>query len=251
MDEAGFVIDAHCHMEMYSDPGAVLSKSNGNGILAVITSGWSLESSIASAELVKINGIFATIGVGPEHTLSESGIADLVNKLQAMAKSSKKVIGIGEIGLDAKAIDSIGIAEQEALLTAQLELAQHLGLPAVIHCRGMLERLLQILYDTGTNKAMFHFFSGNEEDAKKLEKKGYLISIPPIESSRLRRVIKTAATESLVAETDAPVVGKEPSDAVTVVKRIASLKSKSFEETGLITTQTIKDYFGIIFKEGP
>ena len=64
-------------------------------------------------------------------------------------------------------------------------------------------------------------------------------------------MIRAVDTESIVTETDAPLVGKLPYDAARTVEKIAGLKSKRFEEIGLIIMQTIKDYFDIIISEGP
>ncbi len=249
MEKYGMAIDAHCHLEMFDNPQVTVTESLENGLAAIITSGWSLKSSILSSELTSIDGVFASIGVGPEEMPPEG----YLEKLEGLAKHNSKIVAIGEIGLDAKAIEKISIDAQKELFISQLDLAESLHMPAVIHSRGdgMLHEIIKILEDKGTAKAMFHFFGGNEEDAKKLERDGYILSIPPLESSRLKRVIRTVDVESLVAETDAPFVGKKPTDSINVVRKISEFKGKGFEDVGFIIKQTIKDYFGIIIKEGP
>jgi len=246
--KSGLIVDAHCHLELYDDPDATVSLSMESGIGALITSGWTLKSSKECAGLTRLKGVYATVGLGPEGSVGDSG---LIEELERIAKTNKKVVGIGEIGLDTKALEKVSQADQESLFMEQLDLAEKLRLPPVIHSRGMLSRIIEILDERKTEKAMFHFFGGNEEDAKKLERQGYLMSIPPLDSGRLKRVISAVGIESLVAETDAPLVGKLPSDAVKVVEKIAVIKGKGPEEVGLIITQTIKDYFGIIIGEGP
>ncbi len=244
----GVVVDAHCHLELFDNPDAIVSESKKNGVAAIITSGWSIKSNAIASGLTRIDDVFATIGIGPEETLHSQ---ELMDSLEGMAKANRKIVGIGEIGLDTKAVDKISIEDQVRLFSAQLDIAQRLSIPAVIHSRGMFGECLKTLEEKGIEKAMFHFFGGSEDDAKMAEKHGYLISIPPLDSGRLRRVIKAVDAESLVAETDAPLVGRVPADASRVIEKVSELKGKSFDEIGLRMMQTIKDYFGIIISEGP
>ncbi|MCL5100360.1 MAG: TatD family hydrolase, partial [Candidatus Marsarchaeota archaeon] len=71
------------------------------------------------------------------------------------------------------------------------------------------------------------------------------VIVSPALSSKRRRVIRAVDLESLFSETDSPVVGKTPSDVITVVTEIASLKGVSIEDAGETITKSIKDYFYI------
>ena len=92
---------------------------------------------------------------------------------------------------------------------------------------------------------MFHFFEGDEAKASELAELGYLISIPPIESSRRKRVINELSIDSIAVETDSPVVGKSPLDVIRIVEWIAEIKGISFDDASMRITQNVKKLFSL------
>lgn len=237
------LVDAHCHLELYQDPTAAVLKARAAGVRAIITAGSDFESNKKMSALTDIEGVFGVVGVHPESAAPDS----LSEELEALVKGDKRIVGIGETGLDAKAAESgkMPLEVQEELFSRQLDLAVKLRLPVVIHARGLLQRAEQMLYDKGVERAMFHFFSGDENDALRLEKKGYIISIPPLESGRLKRVIKAADLGSLVTETDGPFVGKEPEAVKGILRKISEFKGIGLEDAAERITETLKEYFGL------
>lgn len=235
------LVDAHCHLDLYKDPEATVTAALAKGVRAIITAGVHMESSNRIGKLTELPGVFGVVGVHPDEIPKDG----FVEELERLMRANKRIVGIGEIGLDAKSVERVGAEAQERVFSQQLDLAVKCKVPVVIHVRGMLDRAVELLNEKGIERAMFHFFSGNEEDAARLEKRGHLMSIPPLESGRLKRVIKSVDIGSLVTETDGPVVGKEPSDVRATLQRISEFKGIALEEASASITETLKDYFGL------
>ena len=130
------LIDAHCHLEdeaFANDLDALLARAVGAGVRTVITAGANVASSIAAVALAeKYDAVYAVVGVHPEHAASFDERA-----LEAIRELAlhRKVVGIGEIGLDLYWAQNPSRQVQERALIAQMELAQELVKPVVIHDR--------------------------------------------------------------------------------------------------------------------
>lgn len=233
--------DAHCHLYMAEDIEKVLKNSQDCNVGLFLNTAINYDSSFKSAKLkLESKGVHNILGIAPDFSIVD------IEKIHALEKlATNAAVGIGEIGLDNKIIDSVPLEKQAKVFEEQLEIADRLNVPVVIHSRGMLNEIEKSLNEKNIKKAMFHFFEGNEIDAKRIEKKGYLISIPPLDSSRFKRVISAVDIESLVCETDFPAVGKTPCDVNRVIEKIAKIKSKEITFIGDKITETIKDYFGV------
>ena len=231
--------DAHCHLDLFPEPEKIFIEARKAGVGIVITAGGNSEGNIKTLDIVH-GGIYGVVGISPEFMLPE---AWKIEELKDILKMNKNVIGIGEIGLDAVMAEKSPLEIQEKGFIKQLEIASSMEIPVVIHSRKSLSRTFEILKESAIKNVVFHYFEGNENDAKAAEKEGWLVSIPPIESSRLKRVIKVLDIESIVAETDSPAVGREPADVLSVIEKIAELKGISTVEAGERMTKTIKEYF--------
>ncbi|MDO8601125.1 MAG: TatD family hydrolase, partial [bacterium] len=208
-------------------------------------------------------GVYAAIGLHPIH----SGEGFSLEKYKDLAKS-KKVVAIGEIGLDYKteyvsfnrakrrvedeSLDSSPQEKQKEVLLKQLDLAKELNLPAIIHCRMAHDDLIEILSNyslTGT----IHCFSGTWEEAQKYLGMGFYLGFNGIMFKlNLDEVIKNTPLERILIETDCPyltppqVEGRnEPLYVKYVVEKIAKIKNLTIEEITKITTQNAKKLFGI------
>jgi TatD DNase family protein len=235
--------DAHCHLPLFSKPAETIANARNEGVGLIITSGGNAKDNLESIKIANgAQGVFATIGIGPDSASSES---DFVEGMADLVRSSRKVIGIGEIGIDVKAAGHAGLEIQRKVFGEQLDIAVELDLPVVIHSRGALDEISAMLEKKGVRSAVFHFFEGDERQAKALAGRGYLISIPPVETGRRKRVIKSISVNSIVAETDSPVVGRDPTDVVKVCKTIAALKGISIEDVASATTENIRRLFYI------
>ncbi|MEM0200987.1 MAG: TatD family hydrolase [Candidatus Micrarchaeaceae archaeon] len=229
--------DAHCHLYMADKITQIINESLECNVGLFLNTAVDIESCEKIIKTINKNSVYGVLGISPDFSLSQ---LNEVDKLESILKNA---IAIGEIGLDNKINVPINI--QKRCFEKQLDLAVKNKLPVVIHSRGTLQLVEKILEDKNIEKAMFHFFEGNEEVAKRLEKKGYLLSIPPLDYSRYSRVIKSVDLNTIVCETDFPAVGKTPCEVLKTIKKIAEIKNKEITFVGELITQTIKAYFDI------
>jgi len=233
--------DAHCHLDLFDDPRLTIQDARMGGVNIMITAGGSRSSSMAAIKITEHEkNVFAVIGIDPQGAVED---ADFVGKIKELVKTHRSVIGIGEIGLDYK----VGAekALQKKVFEEQMEIARLLDVPIVVHSRQAIEDVTALVIKHGVKKAMFHYFEGDEQQAKALADMGYIISIPPSESGKRRRVINALDINSLAAETDSPAVGKNPIDVIRVVQYIAGIKQIPFEEASACTTENVKKLFSI------
>jgi TatD DNase family protein len=235
--------DAHCHLNLFGDPQGAIAMAREQGVGLMVIAGGSDKDNQENIRIADgAQGVFAVVGIGPEFAASDAGS---LKGLEGLIKSSNKVVGIGEIGMDAKAAERVSIEIQREVFGAQLDLAKDLGLPVMIHSRGTLDEVIVMLEERGIRNAVFHFFEGGEEQAKLLSERSHLISIPPVMTGRRKRVIKNTSPNNLVAETDSPVVGKTPADVLGVCKAIAEIKGLPLEDVAESTTENIRRHFYI------
>lgn len=234
--------DAHCHLNLFGDAHLAISEAREMGVGTIITAGGSRKDNEETLKLLEHEQVFGVVGVGPDFSAKDS---ELVNGIERMVKSNSKLVGIGEIGMDTKVSDSNALELQREVFEKQAQIAVEMDLPIVVHSRGSLEEVLKMMEKAHVKRAMFHFFEGDEKQAAELAKKGYLISIPPAWSGKRKRIIKGVSLNSIVAETDSPIVGKTPADVIGVCETIAKLKGVSVEEVATKTTENIRRLFYI------
>jgi TatD DNase family protein len=238
-------IDIHCHLDdaqYESDRLEVLSRLTEQNIWA-ITIGTDIQS---SAEAIKIaNGndsIFAIVGMHPRHE------EKFDEKAFSQFSLEKKVVGIGECGLDYFKLDESRVdiekKRQLELFEFQIELAVKNNLPLMLHCRDAYSDVVEILESKNKEYGEglwgnAHFFAGNVEIARRLWNIGFSTSFTGVITfaRNYDEIIKIAPLELIMSETDAPYVapvpmrGKrnEPSNVKEVVKVIAEIRSESDE----------------------
>ncbi len=232
--------DAHCHLDMFADPNTVINDSVIGGVSLIITAGGSKKSSLEAARIADGKVVFAVIGIDPSNAKED---VDFIVDIKNVLKSNRNIVGIGEIGLDYK-IDVEKEIQRKAF-KRQIGIAKSFSMPIVIHSRGAIDDVIEIVKESGVNKALFHFFEGNEIQAKTLAEMGNLISLPPQESARRKRIINSLDIRSIVVETDSPVVGKSPLDVIGTIGWIAELKGMEFKDAASAITENVKKLFSI------
>jgi TatD DNase family protein len=270
------ITDTHSHISFKAyndDRDEVIKRNIKNGVICIDV-GTKYETSKKAFELAeKYENIFASIGLHPIHIKTdllklktdeeEGGFQPLGEKFDAerykeLAKS-KKVVAIGEIGLDYyyKPKSKTKLEEfkklQKEIFIKQLELAEELNLPVIIHCRMAFEDLYEIL-SARKNRGVIHCFTGNLEQAKKFIDLGFYLGINGIIFKLdLDEVIKNTPLNKILTETDCPYLTpraegekrNEPIFVKHVIQKIADLKGLSFDEVASATTQNAKNLFGI------
>ena len=234
--------DAHCHLDMLDDPKAAVNEAVANGVGIIITSGGSRKANEATTAIAKSLGVYGVVGIDPSFAVSDR---EYVDQSAGLIRKNMQLIGIGEIGLDASVLDRSGIGAQREVFARQIDIANELDIPAVIHSRGMIKEVIRLLDEHPANRAMFHFFEGDEAQARYLARKGHMISIPPRDDGRRKRVIKETDLSSMVAETDCPVAGRSPSDVKGVIASISSIKNIGFGEVAEQVSENVKGFFHI------
>lgn len=235
--------DAHCHLDLISD-NDIIRQSITYGVRTMITNGVDTKSNVKSVELADNKNIFALLGIDPEH----SNVTDeeLEFNIKMIKHQSAKVTGIGEIGLDyGKIKESVPIEKQKKVFESLLDLAKHLKMPVSIHSREALPDILQILNDKSMDMVHIHFFEGSVQQAKEVEKKGYMISVPPLQSSKRSKVIKEIAIDNIMAESDAPAAGSSPRDVERSIQIVAEAKRIDFKKAAELLTINTKKFFRI------
>lgn len=195
-------------------------------------------------------GVYAAVGIHPIY-VSEGGQTPL-----SMLAKHKKIIAIGEIGLDYKS-EYVSFKElQKEVFLEQLNLAKELNLPVIFHCRFAHNDLIKILrFQVSSFKfqGVIHCFTGSWKDAKKYLDMGlYLGFNGIIFKLNLNEVIKKTPLDRILIETDCPYLTppqksgrNEPLYVKYVAEKIAEIKNISFAEVADITTKNAKHLFKI------
>jgi TatD DNase family protein len=233
--------DAHCHLDLIDS--AAIKNAITYGVRTMITDGVSTASNARSVEIADGMHVFAALGMDPEHAMLAS--KDELDFNMAMIRSNaSRIIAIGEVGLDYKeAKGPEDIALQKRVFGRFLDLADELRLPVSVHSRGALEDVIKMVSEHNPERTHIHFFEGDEAQAKALEKLGCMVSVPPVESGKRSRAIKSMGLERIMAESDAPAVGATPRDVEGVVRSVALLKGISFESAAEAMTRNTKLFF--------
>ncbi|MGD9949042.1 MAG: TatD family hydrolase [Desulfobulbus sp.] len=244
------LIDTHCHldMEVYGgDLDAVIDAAAQHGVTRIITIGIDVASSEAAVRLAgQYPNIYATVGIHP-HDAGQA-TPQALEQLRLLA-GNQRVVGYGEIGLDYFKNYAPRTVQIQAF-AQQLNLANELNLPVIIHDREAHEDTLSLLKAASPfpRRGVMHCFSGDTQLAQATLDLGFYISIPGVatfaNAHSLREVIRAVDLDVLLLETDGPFLapvpyrGKrnEPKLMLHTAQMVAELKNISLEEVALATT---------------
>ena len=268
------ILDTHSHLNFaaYKKDLAEVIKRTQESDVVCINVGTKYETSLEAIKLAEENkGMYAAIGLHPLFVLSEFMKVRTdpdegeflvkeqdfnIEKYKELAKS-KKVVAIGEIGLDyyyrpkTKAKLEQFKEKQKQVFLRQLDFARDLDLPMIIHCRMAHEDLIKIL---DYQKGVIHCFTGGVEEMEQYLNLGFYIGLNGIIFKMdLDEVIKKCPLESILVETDCPYLTppeqgdkrNEPIFIKHIIQKIADLKGVSFEEVAEKTIQNAQKLFGI------
>lgn len=253
------LFDTHAHLndEQFDiDRDDIIAKIKKDNISFVVNPGADMKSSISSIELAnKYDFIYAAVGVHPHDVKDMTN--DDITKLKELAKD-KKVVAIGEIGLDYY-YDNSKREDQKKWFIEQIKLANELKLPIIIHDRDAHEDCFNIIkeYKSDEIGCVLHSFSGSVELAKEYVKLGCMLSISgPVtfkNNKKTPKVVKEIPLKHLMIETDSPYLtphpyrGKrnDPSYVCLIAQKIADEKEISYEEVCKATLENAKTFFNI------
>lgn len=251
-------IDSHCHLtaqEFNDDREQVIERAKKAGVQQFICIIDSLSEANEALELAKkYEQLFCTVGVHPHNASewnseSETQIIDVV-------QANPKVVAIGEIGLDYH-YDNSPRDTQKQVLTLQLQLANRLQKPVVLHNRDSWDDFFAILVKNQPVKAVLHCCTEPWERVEQWLELGYMVSFTGIATYKnaeaIRTVIKHCPLDRIMIETDAPYLapmphrGKrcEPAFVAEVARTIAAVKEISLAEVALVTTANAQSFFSL------
>lgn len=251
------LVDAHCHLDdeqFINDLDAVIARAADAGVKAIITAGTDVESSRAAVALAeKYDRVYAAVGIHPHH--AEAFDQNSFEAIRALATQCK-VVGIGEIGLDFHYPDGASRDVQARVLAAQLDLAEELGKPVVIHDRDAHDAVIDAIRPRGGKPlGILHCFSGDLEMARRAIDLGYYISFAgnvTFKSARqLQEIARALPLEHIVIETDAPYLSprrgrrNEPASVALVAAKLAGLKGIATSLVEENTTRNSQLLFGL------
>ncbi len=272
-------VDVHAHLcdEKFEGVLGVIESAKKVGVKKIITASYNLFSCEKNLGIAKdVEGVFATVGVHPENvdeatvsveniagedvgvrletvdeeilgvgsktaTHIESEASDYLSKLEELARN-KKVVAIGEIGLDYH-WRTDNKERQKKFFILQIQLANKLNLPIVVHSRDALGDTLEILKNCPPKReSLMHCYGGSIESARELMKLNFSFSFGGVctfkNAKNVCETIKALPIEKIMTETDCPYMtpepyrGKvnEPKYIPLIAKRIAEIKNLPLEE---------------------
>jgi|TARA_B110000967_G_C18703346_1_gene469002 TatD DNase family protein len=251
------MIDSHCHLDhepLFSDIENVLERSKLIGIDKILTICTTFDSFNKIINLVNINPmIFGTFGIHPHEADN-----DIVNMFEIIenVKKSKKIIGIGETGLDFFYNNSEKVKQIDSF-KAHIEASLELNIPIIIHSRNAEIDTLKTLnlYKDHKIKILMHCFTGSLEFAKELLKLNSFFSASGIitfkNSLDLQSTFKYLPSDRILIETDSPFLApipkrgskNEPSFIRYTAEKLAEIKNLTFNEIDKITTNNFNKLF--------
>ena len=255
------LIDSHCHLydaKLDSIRGEIISSLQREDLFC-ISCGDGLSSSRQCVALAKNPHIFATVGTHP-HEANDFVDGDL-DIYKDLAKN-KKVVAIGEIGLDYY-YDFSPREKQKEILRKQIVLASNLSLPCVFHVREATKDFLDILSELkdSLRPSVVHSYNGSIDTAKILLKYGFYLSFNGISTfnnaKNVLDVISFVPLDRFLIETDSPYLApvphrgevNRPNYVYLVAQKIAEVKGLTVQEVIDIANANAIRLFGLNIKE--
>ena len=254
------IIDSHCHLDyepLSLSLDTFIKKANEVGVENMLTISTEDKKFKKIIEIIdKYKCVYGTYGIHPHEANLHKNITS--NNILENIKKSKKIIGIGETGLDFFYNHSHK-KDQIDLFAEHINASQKSGLPLIIHTRSAEKETYEILKSAvkqKETKILIHCFTGSKTFAHKLLDLGSYISASGIvtfkKSSELAQTFKDIPNNRILVETDSPYLapeplrGKsnEPSYIINTVKFLASLKNIDYEEFCEFTTKNFIKLFG-------
>ena len=251
------MIDSHCHLDhepLINDLDNVIKRSKNTGIEKLLTICTTLKSFEKITEIIKKDEIiFGSFGIHPHETNDNSVSSKLIID---MFNSNKKIIGVGETGLDFFYNNS-DKDKQIKSFEEHIKASTSLKCPLIIHSRNAEEETFDILnkYKDLKPKILMHCFTGSSNFAEKLIDLGSYFSASGIitfkNSTELQNTFKIIPIDKLLIETDSPFLapvpnrGKknEPSFIKFTAKKLSEIKNITLSELITSTTNNFNNLF--------
>ncbi len=249
--------DSHAHLDdrrFDSDRTEILEDLKNHGVGLVMNIGCDLSSSLRSVALAKqYPFVYAAVGSHPDDA---DHVDEGVLAMYEALSREEKVRAIGEIGLDYY-YEDVPRDIQKRAFRSQLELAEKLSLPVIVHEREAHADAMELVREFSHLHGVFHCYSGALEQAKELVRLGWYIGFTGVLTFKnARKAVEVASwlpLDRILIETDCPYMAPEPfrgrrndSRLVPLVgKKLAEIKGLPEETVMEATTENAKRLFGI------
>jgi len=253
------IFDSHAHYDDESfdpDRNELLLSLNKNGVDYIMNSGESVKSSLAGVELgKKYPFIYSAAGIHPEYA-AETTDED-IRKIYSLAENEKKVMAVGEIGLDYH-YGTTNKEKQRELLKKQLAVAKELDKPVIIHSRDAARECFDIIKESGVKNGVIHCFSSGADLAAEYVKLGFYIGIGGVvtykNARKMAEVVEKIQLERILLETDCPYLAPEPNRGKRndssmlryVAEKIGEIKNLSVDTVYCETKRNALSMFRIL-----
>lgn len=242
-----YLIDTHAHIDMLKD-------FDITGVGKVVVPSVEVATMEKVVALSEIDNVYSMIGIYPSE--AKTYTQEVEDKMAELVKN-KKVVAVGEIGLDYY-WDKSFVDLQKEVFIKQIKLANRLNLPIVVHDREAHKDCFDIIKEHNNgSKVLFHCYSGSVEFMRECVKEGWYIALGGVvtfkNAIKMKDVAREIPLDKLVLETDSPYLtpvpfrGKENKPAYVryVAEEIAKIRDVSVEEIIDITTTNAEEFFGI------
>ena len=249
--------DSHAHLDdrrFDEDRGEIFDTLQTNGVGWIMNVGCDLASSQRSIALAEqYPFVWASVGSHPDDADQVNG--KLLDQYRRLA-AHEKVMAIGEIGLDYH-YEDVPRARQIIAFEEQIELAEALKLPVIVHMREAWQDAMDIVRRHPDLRGVFHCFSGSKECALWLAERGWYVGFTGVVTFKNARkaveCVEALPLERILIETDCPYMAPEPhrgrrNDSryvPLVAQKIAQIKGLETEEVAHATAQNAMRLFGI------
>ena len=247
------LIDTHAHLDELKNLDSAIEEAKKVEVVIIVAVGSNSESNAKTLEIARRydSFVYPALGLHPWE-LGNLGSSQIDESLRFIEENIAEAVAVGEIGLDYdKRVVKVASKElQKEVLGRLLDLAVKYAKPAIIHSRYAWKDALQLVQDSGIEKAVFHWFTGFSSVLKAIIDAGYFVSATPATEyhEEHRRAIREAPPDRLLLETDCPVTyGREaryeskPADVLRTLKAVAQLKGI---DEATIAEQTTRNAIG-------
>jgi TatD DNase family protein len=246
------LFDAHAHLasaEFASDLPGVLARAEAAGICGILAVSETLEEAERTLALSQRHRLVKP-AAGLYPTILDREAAEAVVTL--IRRHAGRLVALGEVGLDHWAVkEARDWSIQEEILARFVTLSNELDLPLNVHSRSAGRHTIALLRERGARRVLMHAFDGKASTALEGVRAGYLFSIPPsvVRSAQKQKLVRQLPLESLLLETDSPVLGpdpaerNEPQNLTVACRAVADLKGISSGEVARVTTENARRLF--------